>query len=63
MNKRSLRVLEFNKILEMLTGYATSEMAKRRCDRIKPKQDIDIINTLQEETRDALLRLNRQGNV
>ena len=63
MNKRSLRVLEFNKILEMLTGYATSEMAKRRCDRIKPKQDIDVINTLQEETRDALLRLNRQGNV
>ena len=63
MNKRSMRVLEFNKILEMLTGYAASDMAKRRCDRIKPQRDINVINTHQEETRDALLRLNRQGNV
>ena len=63
MNKRSLRVLEFNKILDMLTGYATSDMAKRRCDRIKPQRDIDVIRTLQCETRDALLRLNKQGNV
>ena len=63
MNKRSLRVLEFNKILEMLTEYAASDMAKRRCDRIKPQRDINVINTHQEETRDALLRLNRQGNV
>lgn len=63
MNKRSLRVLEFNKILAMLTEYAASDMAKRRCDRIKPQRDINVINTHQEETRDALLRLNRQGNV
>ena len=29
MNKRSLRILEFNKILSMVTEYATSPMAKR----------------------------------
>ncbi len=63
MNKRSLRILEYNKILAMLTEYATSNMAKRRCDRMKPQRDINIINQLQEETRDALLRLMRQGNV
>lgn len=63
MNKRSLRILEYNKILTMLTDYATSPMAKRRCDRMKPQRDINVINTLQEETRDALLRLNRQGNL
>ncbi len=63
MNKRSLRVLEFNKIIGMLTEYAASDMAKRRCDRIKPQRDINVINTYQEETRDALLRLNKQGNV
>lgn len=63
MNKRSLRILEFNKILAMLTEYATSTMAKKRCDRIKPQRDIHLINQLQEETRDALMRLNRQGNV
>ncbi len=63
MNKRSLRILEYNKILNMLTEFANSTMAKRRCDRMKPQKDINIINQLQEETRDALLRLNRQGNL
>ena len=63
MNKRSLRILEYNKILTMLTDFATSVMAKKRCDRIKPQRDINVINRLQEETRDALMRLNRQGNV
>ncbi|MBQ8316815.1 MAG: endonuclease MutS2 [Lachnospiraceae bacterium] len=63
MNKRSLRILEYNKILAMLTEYATSAMAKKRCDRLKPQRDINTVNQLQEETRDALLRLTRQGNV
>ena len=63
VNKRSLRILEYNKILSMLTEYAASPMAKKRCDRLKPQKDVDTINLLQEETRDALKRLNRQGNL
>lgn len=63
MNKRSLRLLEYNKILGMVTEYATSPMAKRRVDRMKPQRDINTIKTLQEETHDALARLQRQGNV
>ena len=63
MNKRSLRILEFNKILSMVTEYATSPMAKRRIDRMKPQRDIDVIRKLQEETNDALNRLNRHGNI
>lgn len=63
MNKRSLRILEYNKILSMLTEHASSAMAKKRCDRLKPQRDIATINMLQEETRDALLRLYRQGNI
>ena len=63
MNKRSLRILEYNKILSLLTEYAASDMAKRRCDRMKPQRDLATINQLQEETRDALQRLYKQGNV
>lgn len=63
MNKRTLRILEYNKILSMLTEHATSPMAKKKLERLKPQRDINVINTLQEETRDALLRLNRQGNL
>ena len=63
MNKRSLRILEFNKILAMVNEYATSPMAKRRIDRMKPQRDIGVIRKLQEETNDALNRLNRHGNI
>ena len=63
MNKRSLRILEFTKILSMVSEYAASPMAKRRIDRMKPQRDIDVIRKLQEETNDALNRLNRHGNI
>lgn len=63
MNKRSLRILEFTKILSMVNEYAASPMAKRRIDRMKPQRDIDVIRKLQEETNDALKRLNRHGNI
>lgn len=38
-------------------------MAKRKCDRLKPKTDIEQIRLLQEQTRDALLRLEYSGNI
>ena len=63
MNKRSLQALEFDKILELLAQYAASEMAKLRCRRIVPQRDINRIITLQEETRDAFLRLEKYGNL
>lgn len=63
MNLRTLRIIEYNKIVEMLTGYAASPMAKRKCERIKPRKDQVMIETLQQETRDALRHLNKQGNL
>lgn len=63
MNKRTLRILEYNKILEMLSSYAASSMAKKRCLRMKPRGELAEITRLQEETRDALLRINRHGSV
>ena len=63
MNKRSLNILEYNKILAILSEYANSEMAKKRCLRIQPQKELNLIERLQEETRDAFLRLERQGNL
>ncbi|MBR6172081.1 MAG: endonuclease MutS2 [Eubacterium sp.] len=61
MNKRTLRVLEFEKILTELSGYAVSEGAKRRCLKITPRRDIEEIKQLQKETRDAVLRIEMHG--
>lgn len=63
MNLRTLRIIEYHKIVEMLTGYAASPMAKRKCERLKPRKDLTVIQTLQQETRDALRHLNKQGNL
>lgn len=63
MNLRTLRIIEYHKIVEMLTGYAASPMAKRKCERLKPRKDLTVIQTLQQETRDALRHLNKQENL
>lgn len=63
MNKRSLRILEYNKIIDMLIPYAGSAMGQRLCKRLKPSTDQTEILRLQEETRDALSRLYKQGSV
>ena len=63
MNLRTLRLLEYNKIVEMLASYAASPMAKRKCERIKPRKDLAMIQSLQQETRDALIRVQTQGNL
>lgn len=63
MNKRTLRVLEFEKILETLAGFAASQGAKRRCLRLKPYKDIIEIERMQTETRDAMIRISKFGQL
>lgn len=63
MNKRTLRVLEFQKILEMLAAHATSQGAKKRCLRLVPRKDLAEIVQLQAETRDAARRWEEFGAV
>ncbi len=63
MNLRTLRLLEYNKIIDMLEGYAASPMAKRKCRGMKPRRDKERIETMQQETRDALIRINTCGRL
>ena len=63
MNKRTIRVLEFEKILEMLSKHAVSPGAKKRCLRLAPRRDMEEIVRLQSETRDAVRRMEEYGNV
>ncbi len=63
MNLRTLRLLEYNKIVEMLTSYASSPLAKKKCKNIKPRKELARIETMQTETRDALIRINKCGHI
>lgn len=63
MNKKVLNTLEFTKVIEMLTEFATSPVGKELCRNTLPHDDIQEIKKLQTETSDALSRLWQNGSV
>lgn len=63
MNKRSLQTLEYNKIIEMLTGYAHTQAGKEQCKHLVPSTELPEILARQEETKDALSRIYKHGNL
>lgn len=61
--KRNLKTLEFDKIIELLCEHAYSDMGKKACRNLTPSCDINEIETMQDETADALKRLYRRGRI
>ena len=62
MNPKVLRVLEYNKIIDMLTDKATSEQGKKLTSALVPMTDLKDIAKAQTETADALGHLFRKGS-
>ena len=63
MNERALKTLEYDKIIEQLKRYAGSEMGKALCSQLKPQTDVNVIQAMQQETRDALQRIYQKGSL
>lgn len=63
MNEKALRILEYNKIIHLLTEYASSEMGKQLCKNLTPSTNLVEIQSEQANTRDALSRLYQHGSV
>lgn len=63
MNDKVLKTLEYNKIIDLLTEYASSDEAKDRCRHLRPSTDLAEINLLQQQTKDALSRIFKSGNL
>jgi DNA mismatch repair protein MutS2 len=62
MNTKVLKTLEYNKVIDLLTGMADSEPGKKLCHDLIPSTDINEIRSAQKETSDALGRLFRDGS-
>ena len=62
MNTKVLTILEYNKIIDLLTEKADSEPGKKLCRDLVPSTDLSTIRTAQRETKDALARLFRIGS-
>ncbi|MBQ9827326.1 MAG: endonuclease MutS2, partial [Lachnospiraceae bacterium] len=61
MNERTIKILEFNKILEKVTAHAASQPAKEKVRALLPMTDIYDIEKAQQETADALKRIYKGG--
>lgn len=60
MNEKVLRVLEYTKVIGLLSEKASSDPGKNKCINLKPLTDIEEINLAQINTQDALNRLFRK---
>lgn len=63
MNSTAIKILEYEKIKELLKTYTVSEMGKELIDRLEPSLNINTINSWMDETSEACAILQRSGNV
>lgn len=63
MNKKALKALEYDKIIEQLAAKASSPMGKRLCQKLTPSCDLKKIETMQTQTKDALSRIFQKGSI
>ncbi|MBE5847730.1 MAG: endonuclease MutS2 [Lachnospiraceae bacterium] len=61
MNAKGLKILEFHKVIEQLTAFASSDPGKEKCRHLLPETDLPTIEQAQLETADALSRLFRKN--
>ena len=54
MNKRSLRVLEFDKIIQRLTDKAISARGKEICGNLAPQKELEPILAALKQTEEAM---------
>ncbi len=61
MDERTFRVLELDKIKELLAERAASSLGKRRCRAISPATDLHRIRGWQSETTEGVLLVSDRG--
>ena len=63
MNNKALSILEYNKIIDKLSEFATSEPGRKICHALTPITDIDIIRENLLNTTDASSRIFAGGTI
>ena len=63
MNQKSLRTLEYYKIISQLTEYASSQLGKELCRNLVPSTSLAEISQTLQETTDAVTRVRQKGSL
>ncbi len=62
VDRKSLNVLEFDKIKKMLTDMAVTQSGKLKCEQLLPESDKYVIERLLKETSEAENMCLKKGN-
>jgi len=63
LSGRSLVTLELDKVLRQLVSHAKSVYGRELCEQILPCTNIVMVEQLQQETDDAVIYLQREGQL
>ena len=63
MNKKSLKTLEYTKVIDLLISHACSAGAQQMCRELVPMIEKEEIEQAQKETSDALVRIYKHGSI
>lgn len=63
MNAKALHILEFDRIIEMLTAHADSEPAGHMCEKLRPSGKNGWIRDALDETDAAVNRIMKNGSI
>ena len=61
MNEKALRVLEYNKIIEMLETKASSALGKNMCAELKPSSNVEEVKAWIMETTESVNMMIQSG--
>lgn len=61
MNEKSLKLIEFDKILSLLSERSDSEAGKEKCLALTPETELESINRELNKTRAAIRLINAKG--
>ncbi len=61
MNEKTLRVLEYYKIIQKVCEKAESQLGKEMISALKPERQLEKVKYMQEETKEAFDLLVRKG--
>jgi len=63
MNKKTLKVLEYNKVIEIVANFAYSDMGKEKILSLVPMSDIEEIEEALRETSEAVSIILQKGRI
>lgn len=63
MEKRVLKTLEFNKIIQQVATHCTSVAGRAHVEQLTPSRELEDVQRLLEETDEGLALLRIRGNV